>query len=86
MGSHMKTTIEIADGLLEAAQKAARQRSTTLRALVELGLRQVIAQPPKGASAFKLRRASVTGEGLRQEADGLGWDALRELSYGDRGR
>jgi hypothetical protein len=82
----MKTTIEIADGLLEAAQKAARQRGTTLRALVELGLRQVIARPPTGAGAFKLRRASVPGEGLRQDADALGWDALRELSYGDRGR
>lgn len=82
----MKTTIEIADDVLEAAQKAARERGTTLRALVELGLRKVIAKPPKGARAFELRRASFAGEGLQQDAEALGWNGLREMSYGGRGR
>jgi Bacterial antitoxin of type II TA system, VapB len=36
----MKTTIDIADALLEEARQAAEASRTTLRALVEAGLRQ----------------------------------------------
>ena len=42
MGTHMKTTIEISDALLEAAKQQAGDRATTLRALVEEGLRTVL--------------------------------------------
>jgi hypothetical protein len=86
MGTHMKTTIDIADPLFAAAQKAARERGTTFRALVELGLRQVLQQPVKGPRAFKLRAASFRGKGLSEEAAALGWDDIRELAYGERGR
>ena len=39
MGTHMKTTIELSDALLEAAKRLAQSRGTTLRAVVEEGLR-----------------------------------------------
>ncbi len=86
MGTHMKTTIDISDPLFEAARKAARQRGTTLRALVEMGLRQVLEQPAQGRRAFKLRNASFRGDGLQEGVHGMDWDGLRDLSYGDRGR
>ena len=38
----MRTTIEIPDSLLAKAKKAAIERRTTLRALVEAGLRKVL--------------------------------------------
>ncbi len=38
----MKTTIDIADPLLREARKLANREGTTLRALVEQGLRHVI--------------------------------------------
>jgi hypothetical protein len=38
----MKTTIEISDPLLEAARQLAGREKTTVRALVEEGLRRVI--------------------------------------------
>ena len=79
----MKTTIEIADPLLRAARQAARRDGTTVRALVEHGLRLALDERRK-KPAFQLRDASVDGDGLQPGAEGLSWDALRGLAYGDR--
>jgi hypothetical protein len=80
----MKTTIDLADPLLDDARKLARREGTTVRALVEQGLRMVIAQHRRGG-AFRLRDASFGGDGLRPELEGASWDRLRELAYEGRG-
>ena len=85
MNTHMKTTIEISDPLLKSAKKAAAREGTTLRALVELGLRQVIETRKRG-EAFRLRKASFRGQGLQPTAKDLTWEQMRELAYGERGR
>ena len=85
MVAHMKTAIDIADSLLEAAKQAAARDGTTLRALVELGLRQVLETKKRG-KAFRPRRASFRGEGLQAAARELSWEQMRELAYGERGR
>lgn len=79
MVTHMKTTIEISDAILERAKAVAAREGTTLRALVEDGLRQVLRS--RRAGAFKLRDASVDGSGLTQEFQGASWDALRDAAY-----
>jgi hypothetical protein len=92
MGTHialygntaMKTTLDIADPLLNEARKIAAREGTTLRALVEQGLRQVIAEKKRKA-AFRLRKASFAGRGLRPELVGTGWDRLRDVAYEGRG-
>ena len=38
----MKTTVEISDALLDEARRAAARERTTVRALIEEGLRKVI--------------------------------------------
>ena len=79
----MKTTLEISDPLLKEARKLAARENTTLRALVEQGLRQVVAsrkEPP-----FRLRDASFKGEGLQPEFEGAGWDKIRDAIYEGRG-
>lgn len=84
MGAHMKTTIELADPLLDEARKVARREGTTVRALVEQGLRQVLAQKRR-STPFRLRDASFAGDGLRPELEGASWERLREMVYEGRG-
>jgi hypothetical protein len=81
----MKTTLEIADPLLHEARKVAARERTTLRALVEQGLRQVLAERNRKKKRFQLREVSFKGRGLRPELAAAGWDRLRDISYEGRG-
>ena len=79
MVTHMKTTIEISDPLLEKAKRIAAREGTTVRALVERGLRRVIEErTPR--RAFRLRKANFKGRGLRPDVADLGWQRIRELA------
>lgn len=79
----MKTTIEIPDPLFKAARLAARRDGTTLRALIEHGLRLAL-EERRQTPPFRLRDASIDGRGLQPGAEPLSWEELRELAYGDR--
>jgi predicted transcriptional regulator len=83
MVSHMKTTVELPDELIREAQEIARAEGTTMRSVLEEGLRAVIARRQR-AQEFTLRDASVDGRGLRSDVAEAGWARIRELSYGDR--
>ncbi|MBP7706839.1 MAG: type II toxin-antitoxin system VapB family antitoxin [Candidatus Aminicenantes bacterium] len=86
MASHMKTTIHIPDSLFEEAKKIANREKTTLKALVEEGLRKVVLERDEaGRGEFKLRPASFKGQGLNPRLEGAGWDRVLDLSYEDRG-
>ncbi len=80
----MKTTVEIADPLLADARKIATREGTTLRALVEQGLRQVVAER-KGKRPFKLEDGSFKGEGLTPEFADADWEKIRAASYEGHG-
>ncbi len=80
----MKTTIELPDDLLEAAKQYARQNHTTLRAVIADGLGRVLAEP-KPSRRFRLRDASVDGNGLHAELRDAGWEPIRALAYEGRG-
>jgi hypothetical protein len=86
MVTHMKTTIDIADPLLETAKRVAAREGVTLRTLVEQGLRHVLQTRKAGNAPFRLRPASFKGKGLQPEARRLGWDAIREMTYNDGSR
>jgi hypothetical protein len=82
----MKTTLDISDPLLREAKKLAAKEGTTLRLLVEQGLRNVIAGKKRGdRRSFRLRKASFGGHGLNPELAEAGWDRIRDLSYEGRG-
>jgi hypothetical protein len=80
----MKTTVEISDPLLRESRKLAAREGATLRALIERGLRRVIAEQ-KRARPFKLRRASFKGKGRQPELRDASWEKLRDLAYEGRG-
>jgi hypothetical protein len=80
----MKTTLDISDRLLREARKIATRDRTTLRALVEQGLRKIIAER-KGARSFRLRKVTFKGQGLVPELRDADWDKIRDLAYEGRG-
>ncbi len=85
MGTHMKTTIDIADALLVEAKAKADRDGTTLRAVVEQGLRLVLAGSAgtgPQAEAFELRPYGSGGL-----VGGLEWDdVLDEVRDEQSGR
>ena len=86
MVSHMKTTVHIPDGLFNEARKVAVQEKTTLKALIEEGLRNVVAERrDRRPEGFWLRRAGFRGQGLQPHVAGVTWDQILDLSYEGRG-
>jgi putative antitoxin of VapBC-like toxin-antitoxin system len=79
----MKTTVEISDALLAAARKLAAKNGTTVRALIEEGLRRVV--QARSAKPFKLRDSSWGSGGLRPEVRGASWERILDASYEGRG-
>ena len=84
MVTHMKTTVEIADPLMVAARRHAAARGTTVRALIEAGLRRILEEQDRDAP-FRLRDASFGGEGLFPEFSEGGWQRMREAIYEGHG-
>jgi hypothetical protein len=84
MVNHMKTTIQIPDSLFEEARQLARREGTTLKALVEQGLRRILSER-KRRLRFRLRKVTFTGQGLQPPLAGASWEHIRNISYEDRG-
>jgi hypothetical protein len=82
--THMKTTVELSSGLLAEARRVARREGTTLKALMEQGLRRALDER-KAGRAFKLRDAAVGGKGMAPDVKAGGWAAIRDRSYEGHG-
>jgi hypothetical protein len=81
----VKTTIELSDAALDEARRVALKEGTSLRALIEEGLRRVLADRRARRAGFRLRRASFRGDGLAPEFEGASWPAVRDAIYRERG-
>jgi hypothetical protein len=77
----VKTTVNLPDELLREAQELARREGTTLKDLIETGLRAVIAGRRTGEPRFELADASVDGHGPRPAFRGASWEQVREAIY-----
>jgi len=76
----VKTTVEITDSLLEQAKQLAAARSTTLRQIIEEGLRNLIETRPE--QPFRLRDGSFGGKGMLGKKT---WAEIRDEIYKGRG-
>jgi hypothetical protein len=85
MVTHMKTTVELADPLLAEAKRVARKERTTLRALLEQGLRRVLDERRATGKPFRLKDCSVPGTGLHPDAGDGSWERIRDMIYEGHG-
>ena len=85
MLGHMRTTVRLEDGLLRRAKAEAARRSETLTALIERGLRLVLAgsQRPAPRARITLPVSRATG-GTRPGVDLDSSAALLDLLEGRR--
>lgn len=81
----MKTTIEIQSELLRKAKEAARKEGTTLRSLVEEGLRTVLQARSKPRRRRKFRMRTFKGDGLQPGIDLSNWEQIRAIIYEGHG-
>lgn len=80
----MKMTVEISDELLAHAREVSQREGTTLRALVEEGLRTALALREQKAP-YQWPDLSVTGLGLAPEIQAETWEPLRDRIYAGHG-
>lgn len=70
MSRHMRTTVRLDDALLERAKREARKRGQTLTALMEQGLRLVLASGGRKAKRERVELpVCTTGGGLLPGVD-----------------
>ncbi|MGD9904968.1 MAG: DUF2191 domain-containing protein [Vicinamibacterales bacterium] len=79
----MKTTLDIADALLDRARRHARKTGRPLRAVVEDGLRRVL-DAPVAATAYELPDRSVGDPRAKNPLASYSWPELRDEIYGGR--
>lgn len=80
----MKTTVELPDSLLRQAKRVALRERTTVKALIEQGLRIVVGDR-RHSAGFALRKAGFRGDGLVSGRSLQDWPAIRDLVYSERG-
>jgi len=80
----MKTTVDIPDDLFRKAKRVAAAEHTTLRALLEEGLR-IVLRGRDERPGFRLRDASIGGDGPAPGIVEGDWERIREAIYDGRG-
>jgi hypothetical protein len=80
----MKTTIDIPDALFSEARKLASREGTTMKAVIQEGIRRILSERKRG-SRFRLRKATFKGDGLQPQIAGSSWERIRDMAYEGRG-
>ena len=80
----MKTTVVLSDALLRQAKRVAVRDRTTVKALIEQGLRAALAERTR-RKGFTLRKAAFRGDGLVAGRSLQDWASIRDLAYAERG-
>jgi hypothetical protein len=79
----VKTTVDIADAMLTQAKLIAAREGTTLKALVEEGLRRVVEERERQKTGFRLRDGRYgSGGGVPGGPDINDWAAMKPFTRG----
>ena len=78
----MKTTLEIQDELMVRAKRYAKRTGSPLRAVVEEGLRLVLAES-KPKKSYAMPDCSVGNRDADDPLEKFSWQDLREEIYGE---
>jgi hypothetical protein len=78
----VKTTVDIADALLKRSQQLAKREGSTLRAVLEEGLRLVL-KDRRTAGSRVFRFPTFGKGGLSAEFRDADWENIRTTIYGD---
>jgi hypothetical protein len=78
----VKTTVDIAEAMVREAKLIAAREGTTLKALVEEGLRHVIDEREKHKTGFRLRDGSYGRGGGAPGIDINDWMSMKPLTRG----
>lgn len=82
--THMKTTIELPDDLLERTRRVAQREGSTLKSLMEEGLHLALrARARKRTTPFRIQ--PFRGDGLTPAFQNASWENLRDEIYRGRG-
>ena len=85
-GHIMKTTVQISDALLAEVQQIAVKNKTTLRALVQEGLRHIVEREQRAQKPFKLVDCSFPPrDEVTEQFDPKSWEEIRAIIYEGRG-
>jgi hypothetical protein len=83
MGTHMKTTVDIADALLLDAKREAQRSGVTLRELIEAGLRRILEERVAAErKPFKLKDGRDFRSRLHPDIRPGDWEQIRDIIYG----
>jgi len=85
MVTHMKTTVEISDGLLTEAKDVAAREGTTLRSLLEAALRAELDRRRTAPARYALVDVAVGDPNVVVEFGPEGWSRAMEAIYEGRG-
>jgi hypothetical protein len=81
----MKTTVEISEDLFARTREVAQREGTTLRMLIEEGLRAALARRDQKPASYRWPDLSVDGNGLAPGIEEGSWEPIRDRIYAGRG-
>jgi len=76
----MKTTIDVADHIMDRSRQLVRAEKSTFRDLVEEGLLLVIDRRTQ-SKKVSVTPVTVKGKGLSEEFRNLPWSQIRQAAY-----
>jgi hypothetical protein len=76
---HMRTTVDLPDALHSKAIRVAKASHSSLRDLIEEGLRSVLRLREQAPAAQKLEDCSFGGSGTLPGIDITNWDQIRDV-------